>query len=180
MAYRNFPPHLQSVEYGEGAGEQVQLGQCHGQVQRDILYIHTFCTCSIYLHHDLVTHEPSQKGVVFRVTDSTVTSEFGPGSSTAESGSRLFPTIPGEGSYIKLIHTYIMWIYIVTLHGFLVSIVLVDEESGRGSGLAMEALAVQSNLTLNIDIYRIEQVIRNLITNAVRIVYVCNKLCISM
>ena len=36
-----------------------------------------------------------------------------------------------------------------------------------------EHLAAQRNLILYIDIYRIEQVIRNLITNAVRIL-ICN------
>ena len=34
-----------------------------------------------------------------------------------------------------------------------------------------ELLAAQRNMILNIDIYRIEQVIRNLITNAVRDIY---------
>lgn len=41
-----------------------------------------------------------------------------------------------------------------------------DEENGVGGQLS-EALMTQSNLTFYIDIYRIEQVIRNLITNAV-------------
>ena len=42
-----------------------------------------------------------------------------------------------------------------------------DEESGLEI-VANEDLAAQRNLILFIDIYRIEQVIRNLITNAVR------------
>lgn len=50
-------------------------------------------------------------------------------------------------------------------HGFPFS-VLSDEENGVGGQLS-EALVMQSNLTFYIDIYRIEQVIRNLITNAV-------------
>ena len=50
---------------------------------------------------------------------------------------------------------------------------LLDEEKGGGGdgGLVTAALAAQSNLTLHIDIYRVEQVIRNLITNAVRYNY---------
>ena len=42
-----------------------------------------------------------------------------------------------------------------------------DEESGFGV-LSCIALAAQRNLTVNFDMSRIEQVIRNLITNAVR------------
>ena len=42
----------------------------------------------------------------------------------------------------------------------------VDEESGLDM-VADESLSAQRSLILYIDIYRIEQVIRNLITNAV-------------
>eukprot|EP01035_Chromulina_nebulosa_P069251 gene69251-biopygen6297 len=42
-----------------------------------------------------------------------------------------------------------------------------DEENGVGGQLS-DALMTQSNLTFYIDIYRIEQVIRNLITNAMK------------
>ena len=42
VAHRNFPPHLQSVEYGECAGEQVQLGKCHGQVERHPAHTYMF------------------------------------------------------------------------------------------------------------------------------------------
>jgi hypothetical protein len=47
--------------------------------------------------------------------------------------------------------------------------------------VSYEALAAQRSLILYIDIYRIEQVIRNLITNAVREIYLyfyCNQVII--
>ena len=43
----------------------------------------------------------------------------------------------------------------------------IDEETGLDT-FSVESLDAQRSLVLYIDIYRIEQVIRNLITNAVR------------
>ena len=53
---------------------------------------------------------------------------------------------------------------------FFFNIRLSDEEAGVDIQ-SSELLAAQRNMILNIDIYRIEQVIRNLITNAVRDIY---------
>ena len=46
---------------------------------------------------------------------------------------------------------------------------LLDEENGLvvANGISDESLAAQRKAYLHIDIYRIDQVVRNLITNAV-------------
>eukprot|EP01036_Dinobryon_divergens_P037530 gene37530-biopygen29716 len=69
----------------------------------------------------------SQKGVAFRVNDTSLATEFGP----------------------------------------IASVSAADEENGMDM-VPDESLSAQRSLILHIDIYRIEQVIRNLITNAMK------------
>eukprot|EP01036_Dinobryon_divergens_P028060 gene28060-biopygen22994 len=70
----------------------------------------------------------SQKGVAFRVNDTSLATEFGP----------------------------------------IASLTMADEESGLDIVPPDESLSAQRSLVLYMDIYRIEQVIRNLITNAIK------------
>eukprot|EP01035_Chromulina_nebulosa_P069373 gene69373-biopygen29084 len=70
----------------------------------------------------------SQKGVAFRVNDTSLATEFGP----------------------------------------IASLTIADEESGPDIVPPDESLSAQRSLILYIEMYRIEQVIRNLITNAMK------------
>jgi hypothetical protein len=95
----------------------------------------------------------SQKSLVFCVNDSTMATEFGPAISTPTAGH----AIPLTGYNVPFLTLFF-------------NIRLSDEEAGVDIQ-SSELLAAQRNMILNIDIYRIEQVIRNLITNAVRDIY---------
>jgi signal transduction histidine kinase len=90
----------------------------------------------------------SQKGVAFRVNDSSLATEFGPIAASLTAG--------GIG---------ICYCYCILNVSFFLS--HTDEETGFDM-VPDESLSAQRSLILDIDIYRIEQVIRNLITNAVR------------
>ena len=96
----------------------------------------------------------SQKGIAFNVKDSSLATEFGPATSIAMAGERIVYMFYGGGNLYLLLYTLFLPL-------------CADEESGY-CVQAREAIVAQRNLTVSFDMSRIEQVIRNLITNAVR------------
>ena len=92
----------------------------------------------------------SQKSIIFSVIDSTLASEFGLADSVAVIGE--------DAAGFFLIISTIFIIRCLRIDG--------DEESG-GVLLAGSTLAAQRDAFLHVDIHRLDQVIRNLITNAV-------------
>jgi signal transduction histidine kinase len=93
----------------------------------------------------------SQKGVAFRVNDTSLATEFGHIATSLTAGG------------IRICYGMAYWSY--SLHS-LHYLSHTDEESGFDM-VPDESLSAQRSLILYMDIYRIEQVIRNLITNAV-------------
>ena len=102
-----------------------------------------------------------QKAITFRVEDDTLATEFGPGSAvddSVESAGRNCDSIPTVQSS--------------PMQSNLTNCGIVDVENGRG--VVEEALLAQKTVCLQVDMCRIDQVMRNLITNAVSTrAYVC-------
>jgi hypothetical protein len=93
-----------------------------------------------------------QKGVSFSIKDDSLATEFGPGSTVG---------VPAAGRNPAICSVCVL----SNLSEGVVYIALLDEENGYG--VMEEALRAQRAACLQVDMIRFDQVMRNLITNAV-------------